>query len=188
MTTDFDLQNGEIMLVLKITSKFEESLISVLSDCSNVNAELKKYRELLQNTCQFIPQDFGSVIKKSLNWKISNSLLSLGKKRIVKEEDYLFPFQVWVLDILKNSRNDPSSQCHALKAECCPKIVKNWTSLNGIFQCLDERLGNPDCYALRIITSILRFPAVVKVSTSIVAFFRFYWKISDDITGANVLI
>ena len=94
MTTDFDLQNEKIMLVLKITSKFEESLISVLSDCSNVNAELKKYRELLQNTCQFIPQDFGSVIKKSLNCKISNSLLSLGKKRIVKEEDYLFPFQV----------------------------------------------------------------------------------------------
>ena len=41
ITTDLGLQKGEIMLVL-ITSKFEESLISVLSDCSNVNAELKK--------------------------------------------------------------------------------------------------------------------------------------------------
>ena len=53
---------------------------------------------------------------------------------------------------------------------------------------MDERLGNPDCYALRIITSIERFPAVVKDSTSIVDFSDFIEKISGDITGANVLI
>ena len=189
MTKDLEPQTGgETMLIHKMTSKFEENLITLLSDCSDVNrSEIKKYRELLQNVRKIIPQDYGTVNKEKLKLKDIKLSSFTGK-----EEDY-FHFKSELLDILKNSRNDLSSQCRAVKAECfnnCPKIfeiVRNCTSVDGIFQCLDERLGNTDRHALRIITSIEKFPAVAQDSKSIIAFSDFIEKISGDITGANVL-
>ena len=187
LTTDLDAQTGDLSLVHKITSKFEDNLISVMSECSNVNsAEMKRYRELLERVRRVIPRDFGTV----------NCKLKLRDTKLPsftgKEEDY-FRFKSEVLDILKNSRNDPSAQTRAVKTECfnnCPKIleiVRNCASVDGIFQCLDERLGNTDRHALRIITSIEKYPAVAQDSKSIIAFSDFIEKISGDIIGANVL-
>ena len=58
LTTDLDAQTGDLSLVHKITSKFEDNLISVMSECSNVNsAEMKRYRELLERVRRVIPRD-----------------------------------------------------------------------------------------------------------------------------------